>query len=388
MNRNILIVDDAVMNRVLVRSVLNSKLPQANIFEAQNGLEVLEMVQNREIHLIILDLIMPKMDGYQTLVELKKHEAYRDIPVIVNSSISEIESIERTLRDGAIDYFIKPLSPDEMQIILPLKAKNALTYYEQTKTIHDLNRKINEELKNANAFAKYMLPRAGSFEFLDLYLKYQPSMGIGGDFFDLVRAGDTCWFMIADVTGHGIAAGMASSMLKILFRTTVDKKDLGPSQVLEHINNEIFQIFDSGEKMSYTAFTAFIGCIKGQTFRYANAGQPYPILYNRSAKSLSFCDQNGPPLGILEGIRFKDRETILLHGDGLFLYTDGLFSGGKNGDFKNWGKVLEHSQMYLEDLESHPETFLRKLNASFRDAHLDEHGELVDDVAMALIKMK
>jgi len=93
MERNILIADDAVMNRVLVRSVLSSKLPKSNIFEAENGLEVLEVVRNREIHLIILDLIMPLMDGYQTLVELKKDEVFRDIPVIVNSSISEIESI-------------------------------------------------------------------------------------------------------------------------------------------------------------------------------------------------------------------------------------------------------------------------------------------------------
>jgi len=275
-----------------------------------------------------------------------------------------------------------------MQIILPLKAKNALVYYEQTKTINDLNRKINEELKNANAFAKYMLPKAGNYGMAELFLKYQPSMGIGGDFFDMVHNGDTCWFMIADVTGHGIAAGMASSMLKILFRTTIEKNDKGPSNVLEHINNEIFKIFDLGEKMSYIAFTAFIGCIHGQTFRYANAGQPYPILYNHSEGEAAFCEQNGPPLGILEGVRFKDRETILTPGDALFLYTDGLFSGGKNGDFKNWGKVLENTNEFLPDLDAHPETFLRKLNASFRSAHLDEHGELVDDVAMALIKIR
>ena len=74
MERVILIADDAVMNRVLVRSVLNSKLPSAVIYEAENGLEVLELVRTREVHLIILDLIMPYMDGYQTLVELKKDE--------------------------------------------------------------------------------------------------------------------------------------------------------------------------------------------------------------------------------------------------------------------------------------------------------------------------
>jgi len=388
MERVILIADDAVMNRVLVRSVLNSKLPSAVILEAENGLEVLELVRSREVHLIILDLVMPHMDGYQTLVELKKDERYKDIPVIVNSSISEIQSIERTLKDGAIDYFIKPLSPDEMQIILPLKAKNALIYYEQNKTIHDLNRRINDELKNANAFAKYILPKPGKFDELDLYIKYQPSMGIGGDFFDCVKENDRIWFMIADVTGHGIAAGMAASMLKILFRTTVERPDLTPSAVLEHINREIFQIFDRGEKMSYIAFTAFLGCVHQHRLTYSNAAQPYPLVFQKDAGSLDFCKQNGPPLGILEGVRFSDSELQLHPGDGLFLYTDGLFSGSKNGDFKNWGKVQEHSLDFIHDMDLHPETFLRKINGSFREAHLDEHGNLIDDVAMALIKIK
>lgn len=388
MERVILIADDAVMNRVLVRSVLNSKLPSAVILEAENGLEVLEIVRSKEVHLIILDLVMPFMDGYQTLVELKKDERFRDIPVIVNSSISEIQSIERTLKDGAIDYFIKPLSPDEMQIILPLKAKNALTYYEQNKIIHDLNQRINEELKNANAFAKYILPKPGNFDELDLYIKYQPSMGIGGDFFDCVKENDRIWFMIADVTGHGIAAGMAASMLKILFRTTVERSELSPKAVLEHINREIFQIFDRGEKMSYIAFTAFLGCVHQQKLIYSNAGQPYPILFKKNEMDLRFCKQNGPPLGILEGVTFSDTEEDLLAGDGLFLYTDGLFSGSKNGDFKNWGKVHEHSVEFIADIENHPETFLRKINGSFREAHLDEHGNLIDDVAIALIKIK
>lgn len=388
MERVILIADDAVMNRVLVRSVLNSKLPSAVILEAENGLEVLEIVKTREVHLIILDLVMPYMDGYQTLVELKKDERFRDIPVIVNSSISEIQSIERTLKDGAIDYFIKPLSPDEMQIILPLKAKNALVYYEQNKTIHDLNRRINDELKNANAFAKYMLPKPGNLDELDLYIKYQPSMGIGGDFFDCVKENGRIWFMIADVTGHGIAAGMAASMLKILFRTTVERPDLSPQAVLEHINKEIFLIFDRGEKMSYIAFTAFLGCVHQHQLVYSNAGQPYPLVFNKGAMELQFCKQNGPPLGILEGVRFTDSTVELHPGDGLFLYTDGLFSGSRNGDFKNWGKVLEQSAEFIVDMDLHPETFLRKINGSFREIHLDEHGNLIDDVAMALIKIK
>ena len=89
---------------------------------------------------------MPVLDGYETLKKLKKSEKFHSIPVIVNSSITEIHSIEQTLKEGAIDYFTKPLSENDMNIILPLKAKNALLVYEQTHIIDDLNKHISSEL--------------------------------------------------------------------------------------------------------------------------------------------------------------------------------------------------------------------------------------------------
>jgi sigma-B regulation protein RsbU (phosphoserine phosphatase) len=196
------------------------------------------------VDLIILDLVMPIMDGYETLRWLKKHPEFHDIPVIVNSAITEINSIEQTLKEGAVDYFTKPLSPNDMQIILPLKARNALMLYEQQKTIVSLNQQINEELKNANTFANILLPKEKGMKQIELYLKYHPSLGIGGDFFDCVEIENKVHFMIADVTGHGIAAGMASSMIKVLYRKMIETPDIMPHEVLEKMNQSIFDIFD------------------------------------------------------------------------------------------------------------------------------------------------
>ncbi len=84
--------------------------------------------------------------------------------MIVSSAITEISSIEMTLEMGAVDYFTKPLSPEDMDIILPLKAKNALQFYEQQKTIAALNREIQVELKNAHDFQNIMLPKSRDFK--------------------------------------------------------------------------------------------------------------------------------------------------------------------------------------------------------------------------------
>jgi len=387
MEYNILIADDAMMNRALIKNVLFSKVEDIKFIEAENGVEVLKLVKEYDVHLIILDLIMPLKDGYETLIALKADPHSKDIPVIVNSSISEVESIEMTLMEGAMDYFTKPLSPEEMQIILPLKARNALNYYEQTRTINELNRKIDEELKNANHFANFMLPKSSNFDELDLHILYQPSLGIGGDFFDCVKIGEQIWFMIADVTGHGIAAGMTSSMLKIMFRNKIEIKGTTPKAVLEQINSRIFEIFDFGAG-SYFGFTAFMGCICGNELTYSNAGQPYPIFYNKSEDTLSFCEMNGFPVGMLDNLTYENQSINMNSGDGLFLYTDGLFSSGRGGDFVNWKEVLSNTKSFKDPLDKHPATFLRKMKSAFRASHTDESGNLIDDVAMMLLKKK
>ena len=270
MRYRILIADDAAMNRALVKDILLKNLGDVSIVEAINGQDVMDIVHKVQVDLIILDLIMPVLDGYETLKLLKKSEVFRDIPVIVNSSITEIASIEQTLKEGAVDYFTKPLSVNDMNIILPLKAKNALRMYEQNHIINELNRQISQELKNANAFANIMLPKSNSLKGVELFIKYHPSLGIGGDFFDCVEQNGKVHFMVADVTGHGIAAGMASSMIKVLYRKSIEKEGILPHEVLEDMNSSIFHYFDFAGKDAYIAFTAFVGTIENNILSYLN----------------------------------------------------------------------------------------------------------------------
>ena len=166
---HILIADDTAFNRKLVKNILSHNLKDAVFEEANNGLEVLDIVSEHSIDLIILDLIMPILDGYETLRKLKNDERFQSIPVIVNSAITEIESIQHTLQEGAVDYFTKPLSEDDMNIILPLKARNALLLYEQNQTIINLNKHINDELIYANSFANSILPKSNRFQSVEFF---------------------------------------------------------------------------------------------------------------------------------------------------------------------------------------------------------------------------
>ena len=383
----ILIADDASMNRMLVKKVLSQNLEDSVFEEAVNGQEVLEIVEKMPVDLIILDLIMPIMDGYETLRLLKKHPIHHDIPVIVNSAITEINSIENTLKEGAVDYFTKPLSPNDMNIILPLKARNALKLYEQNRTIIELNRLIQEELKNANTFANIMLPKSGSFKGVDLYIKYHPSLGIGGDFFDCVEQDGRIHFMVADVTGHGIAAGMASSMVKILYRKSILKPNIMPHEIIEEMNQSIFDIFDFAGEDNYFVFTAFVGIIDHGKLYYANAGQPYPMIFHKGSESFEDIHQNGFIVGMMEEVHFETEAVMLKKEDVIFLYTDGLFCTGESSDFTEWKKVFEVSNQLRKALIENPNEFLEGVFYTFHMIHKVNHTDFNDDVAMMLIKL-
>ena len=388
MTYHILIADDATMNRSLIKDILSKNLYDISFEEAINGEEVLEIVSRTQIDLIILDLIMPVMDGFETLRRLKKNPAYHDIPVIVNSAITEIKSIEQTLKEGAVDYFTKPLSPNDMRIILPLKAKNALKLYEQQMTIVALNRQINEELKNANTFANIMLPKEQGFNAIELFMKYHPSLGIGGDFFDCVEIDGRVHFMIADVTGHGIAAGMASSMVKILYRKIIEEKNIQPHDILKGMNDTIFANFDFAGKDKYFMFTAFVGIIENETLYYANAAHPYPMIYKAKERTFLEIKQNGFLVGMIDGIDYETASTDIETNDIIFLYTDGLFCAGEASDFTGWDKVFSLSRRLIHILEENPKDFLEDILYGFHMIHKLNNADFNDDVAMMLIKIK
>ena len=391
MVHRIIVADDVKMNRKLIIDVLSNWLPGGLFLEASNGFEVLNYLEVYDnISLIMLDLIMPELDGHEVLKKVKTDPRFAHIPVIVNSAMTDKKSIRDTLEEGAIDYFMKPLSQEDREIVLPLKAKNALLLYEQNKTINDLNKVISEELKNAHEFQNIMLPKTGNMPSIDLHIKYYPSLGIGGDFFDCVTIGNKTWFMIADVTGHGIAASMASSMIKVMFRMYVEKGNIRPSGVLARMNKWIFDTFDLAEKYTFIVFTAFIGCIEDHTLSYCNAGQPYPLLYQKGLDSVIKLDKPGSPIGMFDFAVYEQYCITLAEGDAIFLYTDGLFSSGQKSDFVNWERVFKFSREFRSLIKSDPELFLEEIKYYFHLQHkaADSDASFTDDVALMMIKIK
>ncbi len=122
MQGNILLVDDEIVNRKLLSIILKDE--EFLFLHAENGLQALEIVARDPVDLIILDLMMPQMDGFQFMEEYRRNYEEPRIPIIVSSALDDRESIKRAIDLGAAEYFFKPLQDEVKRFQLPLKVRN------------------------------------------------------------------------------------------------------------------------------------------------------------------------------------------------------------------------------------------------------------------------
>ena len=125
MINTILVTDDNVLDNAILKNYLYKE--RFNVISALNGREALEQLEIRNVDLIILDLVMPVLDGFQFLKQFSKTELYKEIPIIISSSLSDPKDLEQIFKYNIYDYVIKPL--DHLnRLIMVNKIKNALEY--------------------------------------------------------------------------------------------------------------------------------------------------------------------------------------------------------------------------------------------------------------------
>ena len=136
----VLIVDDNEMNRDMLHALLEADGHETGV--AENGRIALDMITTRPFDLVLLDIMMPEMDGYQVLERLKSEAALRHIPVIVLSALDEIQSVVRCIELGAEDYLPKPFDP----VLLRARIGNCL----EKKRLRDAEVRMRQELEESN----------------------------------------------------------------------------------------------------------------------------------------------------------------------------------------------------------------------------------------------
>src|SRR6516225_11092844 len=206
----LLLVDDDPENIGIVNSLLGE---MHEIRVAKNGVKALELAHKEPMPgLILLDVIMPHMDGYEVCKHLKADPKTRDIPVIFLTGKTEVADETKGFELGAVDYIHKPFSPP----IVNARVRTHLMLREAHEIVARQLSTMNSELEMARQVQLSILPsEIPHLPGLEIAARYLPMSSVAGDFYDFLVPDDQhVGILVADVSGHGLPSALIASMLQ------------------------------------------------------------------------------------------------------------------------------------------------------------------------------
>ncbi len=314
---SILLVDDNPTNLQVLFQTLDGV--GCKLLIAKNGEMAISIAGKALPDLILLDIMMPGIDGYEVCRQLKSNGATSDIPVIFLSALGDTEDKVKGLQLGAVDYITKPFQPDEVIA----RVNTHLTIHRLKREVESQKDQLEHELEVVSAVQRKLLPKQlPVIDGFKLAVHYETSRYAGGDYYDILELPDNCWgFLIADAEGHSAPAAVLMAMTCALFRSYPGSA-ADPAEVLHYLNEHLCKVADPS---FMTALYAYYDA-NAQTMRMARAGHPLPMIFRHSDKKAIELPCPGVyPLGIEPyEIEIPVTETKLEPGDRFLIYTDGL----------------------------------------------------------------
>ena len=311
----VLVVDDAPANLQVVRSILKDDF---KIRVATSGAKALDLVK-AEPHpdLILLDVVMPEMDGYEVCGILKATPEAKDIPVIFLTGKTETDDETKGFEVGAVDYIHKPFSP----AVVKARVHTHLVLREAREQLARQLLNINNELEMAREIQLSILPHEiPKIRGLEIAARYLPMSSVAGDFYDFIIVDEKhLGILVADVSGHGLPAALIASMLKVALAAQSPHAS-DPARVLAGLNQSLCGKF---KHHFVTAAYIFVDMEK-KSMSYAAAGHPPLLLWRASTGTASEVLENGLLLGLFPEATYSAVEMPLEPGDKAVLYTDGI----------------------------------------------------------------
>jgi len=311
----VLVVDDATANLQVVHSLLKDDF---KIRVATSGAKALALVKDKpQPDLILLDVAMPEMDGYEVCAILKATPESRDIPVIFLTGKTETDDETKGFEAGAVDYIHKPFSP----AVVKARVHTHLVLREAREQLARQLLSINNELEMAREIQLSILPHdIPKILGLEIAARYLPMTSVAGDFYDFIIADEKhLGILVADVSGHGLPAALIASMLKAAL-SAQSAHACDPGRVLSGLNQSL-----CGKFQRHFATGAYVFMNMEKKFMsYAAAGHPPLLLWRTSTGIASEVLENGLPLGLLPEATYSAVEVPVEPGDKVILYTDGI----------------------------------------------------------------
>ena len=316
----VVVVDDDITNLKMAGRILSKN--NMRVTALKSGMALLDYIKTNKPDLILLDIKMPGLDGFETMKRLQEQmNPSEKIPVIFLTADDSQDAETHGLALGAMDFIKKPFIPD----VLVLRVRHTIDLVRLQHDLEQENERIRSELAMASRIQSAMLP--GIFpafperkEF-DIYASMDPVRGVGGDFFDFFFIDrDHLCLLIADVSGKGIPAALFMMASKIILADNA-KSGKSPAQILQDTNEAICA--NNPEEMFVTVWLGILDISTG-LLTTANAGHEYPALMHADGRFELFRDRHGLVVGGMPGVKYHEHSLQMYPGSKLFVYTDGV----------------------------------------------------------------
>jgi two-component system sensor histidine kinase ChiS len=374
----VLIVDDEPINLQVLTNYLS--LQNYAIAQANNGEEALALMeQGLKPDIILLDVMMPKMTGYEVTQKLRDRFSAAELPIILLTAKNQVQDIVTGLNVGANDYLTKPIGKDELFArmrthinLCRLKAENL---------------RMKAELEVAQKLQQMVLPKESelnSIDGLEIAAFMEPADEVGGDYYDVLKGNRGLKISIGDVTGHGLESGVLMLMVQTAVRTLQESQVNDPVKFLDILNRTIYgniQRLNSDKNLTLALLDYSCG-------QLSLSGQHEEMIVVRSGGEIEHIDtiDLGFPIGLDQEIaKFISQEKVYLNsGDVAVLYTDGITEA------ENINKVQYGLERLCEVVRRYRNlgvTEIKEALISDLRQHIGEQN-VFDDITLLVMKQK
>jgi len=381
----LLVVDDNEMNRDMLSRRLQRR--GYSVEMADGGVAALQAIESDTFDLILLDIMMPDIDGMEVLTRLRETYTQTDLPIIMATAKDDSSDIVEALKLGANDYVTKPLDFS----VVHARVANALAHKRAAEALKAANERIQHDLEAAARVQQALLPdEAPLVEGVEFTWIYQPCDQLGGDALNIFKLDEHhVALYVLDVSGHGVPSALLSvavgHQLAQLFaqhgshsgssNETDNGNLINPAQLATKLN----ALFPMDAK-ARLYFTLVYGVLDTQTreFSFVSAGSPGPAIIHADG-STEVHDIPAVPIGMFPESEYENTVIKLQAGDRLYLHSDG-FHEERHAESR---ELFERERM-LEVLAGKRTDSLKQSVTSLVDAVVEWRGDahLSDDATI------
>jgi len=319
----VLVVDDTPANVKIIKKFIEPKGYEVTV--AENGQEALEMYQSNKPEIVLMDIMMPIMDGYEATQKIREWDEGHWVPLIFLSAKTSIDDQVKAIEMGGDDYLTKPIDLRLLEAKLSAMMRIVKIQRELKATSHKLSGYVEQaeaELDLAKRLMKNML-QTYTVEGIDNVSRYSVAMKvISGDISIVYKSPNKLYVLLADATGHGLSAAISLIPATQLFYAMVQQEE-SIGNIATSINRTLKALLPCDRFVAATIATIDEAnhCIE-----VWNGSNPSPIIVDEQGNLLKTFEQTNFAFGIVGDAAFST-ETESYHytqNTELLLYSDGL----------------------------------------------------------------